>query len=125
MGFFGSDSSKTYSTTNLTQEDKSVQAAGDAENVLGSGAKLTAGGSGSLIIDAPNTTMGEIVFNQYPEAVQQTIASLIKSVDTTTKTIGESLSQQQLGGEAILPKIILYLVVGGGLFFILGKRFLK
>jgi len=113
--------SKSYTT--LTQEDKSVAAAGDAQNILGSGAKQIGAGSGSIVVDAPNTRLGDIVFNQFPEAVQATIGSLIKSVDTTTKTIGQSLSQQQLGGEANLPKIIMYVMVGGGIIFVASRIF--
>jgi len=113
----------TKTRTTLTQEDKSISAAGDAENIIGAGGKQIGTGSGSLIVDAPNTRLGDIVFNQFPEAVQETIGSLIKSVDTTTKTVGQALSQQQLGGEANLPKIIMYVMVGGGIIFVASRIF--
>jgi hypothetical protein len=122
MGLFGSDTTKTYSTTNLTQEDKSVSAAGGAQNVLGSEAKLTqAAGS---VLELPNAKVGDIVFEQFPEAVKSTIAGLIGNVNTTTQALGQTLAQQQLGGEAVLPKIVLYLVVGVGII-IIGSRVLK
>ena len=119
MGFFGGSSSKTYSTTNLTQEDKSVSAASDARNVLGAGAQLAEPGG----VVAPNTQGGDIVFNQFPEAVAGTVAGLIKSVDTTTQQLGQTLSRQQLGGETIMPKLVLYLTVGVGIMLIASRVF--
>ncbi|MBE3087675.1 MAG: hypothetical protein IMZ71_00940 [Chloroflexi bacterium] len=111
MGLFGNDSSKTYSTTNLSQVDESVQVAGDAQNILGSGAHLAltstsnvrsdtssktmAAGAGSFVVDATNTTLGDIIFNQFPEAVQNSISDLLMSNDAITKIIGESISRQQ------------------------------
>ena len=133
MGFFGSDS-KTYSTTNLTQEDKSVQAAGDAQNIVGSEGVL-ASPTSVVVSGAPNTTLGDIIFNQFPETVAETVGALVKSVDTavgvtsaaqleSTQALGQKLSDLQVGEAAILPKIILYVVLGGGAIF-LGSRFMK
>lgn len=116
-------SSYSSSQTILTQEDKSVAAAGDAENILGSGAKLTQA-SGSTVIDNPNTTSGDIVVNQFPEAVQSTIGRLVSTVDTSIGAVGQALSRQQIGGESELSKIVMYLVIGGGVIF-LASRILK
>ena len=133
MGFFGSDS-KTYSTTNLTQEDKSVQAAGDAGNIVGSEGVLASPAS-VVVSGAPNTTLGDIIFNQFPEQVAETVGALVQSVDravsvtsasqlASTQALGQKLSDLQVGEAAILPKIILYVVLGGGAIF-LGSRLMK
>jgi hypothetical protein len=125
MGLFGGDR-KTYtaSTTKLTQEDKSVAAAGDAENIIGSGGRLTQA-SNSTIVESPNTTSGDIILNQFPEAVQNTLGSLIKSVDTSVKTVGEAFTTQQIGGESQLPKIVLYMMVGLGVMLFASRMFKK
>ena len=124
MGLFGSDSKKYYttSTTNLTQEDRSVATAGDAENILGSNAKQIQA-QGSTVIDTPMSER-DIIFNQFPEQVQDTVGDLIKNVETTTKTLGQALSQKQLGVASDLPKFAMIIVVGGGLIF-LASRLIK
>ena len=59
---------KSYSS--VVQEDKSVAAAGDAQNILGAESKqITALPTSVVVSDAPNTTLGDIVFNQFPEQV--------------------------------------------------------
>lgn len=123
MGLFGSDS-KTYttSTTNLTQEDRSVATAGDAENILGSNAKQIQA-QGSTVIDTPMSER-DIIFNQFPVEVQDTVGHLIQNVETTTKTLGQALSQKQLGVASDLPKFAMIIVVGGGLIF-LASRLIK
>lgn len=123
MGLFGSDS-KTYttSTTNLTQEDRSVATAGDAENILGSNAKQIQA-QGSTVIDTPMSER-DIIFNQFPVEVQDTVGDLIQNVETTTKTLGQALSQKQLGVASDLPKFAMIIVVGGGLIF-LASRLIK
>lgn len=151
MGLFGNDSSKTYSTTNLSQVDESVQVAGDAQNILGSGAHLAltsnlksmTAGSGSFVVDATNTTLGDIIFNQFPEAVQDSIGDMLMSNDAVAKAIGESISQQQQfgidltksidatltppesDGKSLSPSIILGLIVAGGLALLMAKRLIK
>lgn len=119
MGLFGSDK-KTYTTkttTNLTQEDKSVAAAGDAQNILGSGASNIQVSEGSTYT-RPNTTEGDIILNQFPEAVQGTIGKLIGTVDTSVAAVGQALSRQQIGGESELSKIVMYVVIGGGIILV-------
>ncbi|MBA7518556.1 hypothetical protein ES705_10627 [subsurface metagenome] len=127
MGLFGGSSKKTYttSTTNLTQEDKSVKVGGDAEIVLGAEAKLSVAEPGGVVLDAPDTSGGDIVFNQFPEAVAGTVSELVKSVETTTGYLGEALGRQQIGGETVLPKIVLYLTVGVGVMLIASRMFKK
>lgn len=128
MGWFGSDKSETYSTTELTQVDSSVNAAGDAETILGSGANLTQA-QNSLVLGGANE--GEVIFNAFPEAVQRTVADLIKSVDkagqgqlASTQALGQKLSDLQVGEASLLPKIMLYGIVGG-VVLILGRKLIK
>jgi len=113
--------SKTY----LTQEDKSVKVGGDAEIALGAGAKLSTAETGGVVLDAPDTKGGDIVFNQYPEAVAGTVSELIKSSSIVTGQLGEALNRQQLGGETVLPKIVLYMTVGVGVMLIASRMFKK
>jgi hypothetical protein len=107
---------KSYSS--VVQEDTSVKTGGDAANVLGSGASQTSA-SGSLLITAPNTTLGDITMNQFPEAVQDSVAALVNTVDkavssssqnqlASTAALSEKLSQVTLGDTSILPKLALY-----------------
>jgi len=104
-------SSKSYSS--VVQEDKSVAAAGDAKYVLGSGAQAIEASPTSVVLaGSPDTTLGDIVFNQYPEAVQKTVGQLVGSVDLTTKALGQTLAQQQLGEASQLPRIVLYIGLG-------------
>ena len=187
FGGGGGGGSKTTttstSTTQLTREDKSVKVGGDAEIALGAEAKLSFAEPGGVVLDSPDTSGGDIVFNQYPEAVAGTVDKLIKSVDTSTgqlgKTssaaigqigqmfniatgqlgqvssvaigqlgqmagqiskaasgtvsevikssniatgqLGEALSRQQIGGETILPKLVLYMTVGVGVMLIASR----
>jgi len=111
----------TYSSSSVVQEDKSIQAAGDAQNIVGAEAKLIQASPASVVVSgAPNTTLGDIIFNQFPEQVAETVGALVKSVDRAVSVTAAS----QLGEAAILPKIILYVVLGGGAI-ILGLRFMK
>lgn len=136
MGLFGGDRSsytttkKTYSTSSLAQEDKSVAAAGDAENILGSSAKQIQA-QASTILDTPNVER-DIIFNEFPEAVRSTVADLIENVEKTTKTLGQgmglatetlgqALSEREIGGESEMAKIVMYLAIGGGLIFLTSK----
>jgi hypothetical protein len=112
-------SSYSTSKTSLVQEDKSVSAAGDAENILGPNAQQILS-EGSTILDRPNSGR-DIIVNQFPEAVKNTVGDLISSVDTTTKTIGQALAQQQIGGESELSKIVMYLVIGGGVLLVTSR----
>ena len=126
--------SKSWSSG--VQEDKSIQAAGDAQNIVGAEAKLIQASPASVVVsDAPNTTLGDIIFNQFPEQVAETVGALVQSVDravsvtaasqlASTQALGQKLSDLQVGEAAILPKIILYVVLGGGAIF-LGSRFMK
>jgi len=126
--------SKSWSS--VVQEDKSIQAAGDAQNIVGAEAKLIQASPASVVVsDAPNTTLGDIIFNQFPEQVAETVGALVQSVDravsvtaasqlASTQALGQKLSDLQVGEAAILPKIILYVVLGGGAIF-LGSRFMK
>lgn len=122
----------TKSKTNINQEDSSIQTAGDAQSILGKGATLQStqseAGQGSVLIGAPNTTLGDVIFNQFPQAVAETVSSLIKSVDTSARQVGqqsnklgEIISQQQLGSESNLPKVVLYVMVGGGLIYLASR----
>jgi hypothetical protein len=123
MGLFSGDTKKTYTTTNLTQEDKSVATAGDAQNIIGSGASNIQVSEGSTYT-RPNTTEGDIILNQFPEAVQSTVGKLISTVDTSIGAVGQALSRQQIGGESELSKMVMYLVIGGGIIFV-ASRILK
>lgn len=125
MGLFGSDE-KTYttSTTNLTQEDKSVAAAGDAQNIVGAGANLTQVTDQGKI-ETPSTTSGDIIYNQFPEAVRSTMGDLISTVRASTDTVGEALTTREIGGEQLLPKIVLYMMVGLGVMLFAGRMFKK
>jgi hypothetical protein len=120
------------SWSSVVQEDKSVQVGESAQTVLGAGAQQTVAQQGSFVVDAPNTTLGDIVFNQFPEQVAATVGDLIGAVNKTvgltssaqlasTQALGQKLSDLQVGEAALLPKIILYLVVGGGALFIAAK----
>ena len=120
----------------MVQEDKSVAAAAEVGTIVGAEGKLISPiGTSVVVSDAPNTTLGDIVVNQFPEPVQKTLESLIKSVDTavgtgakaqmaSTQALGEKLQSLQVGEAALLPKIVLYVIVGGGLLMVAG-RFLK
>lgn len=126
-------SSKSYSS--VVQEDKSVQVGESAQTVLGAGAEQTVAQQGSFVVKAPNTTLGDVIFNQFPEQVAATVGQLVQSVDkavgttaaatlASTQALGQKLSDLQVGEAALLPKIILYLGVGGAILFI-GLRMLK
>jgi len=152
------DIKKSYSKTYLTQEDKSIKVGGDAETILGPGASLATAAPGGVVLDQPKTSGGDIIFNQYPEAVADTVSDLIKTVGTSvgllgqvssaatgqlgqmftaatgqigqvssaaTGQLGEALSRQQIGGETILPKLVLYLTVGVGVMLIASRMFRK
>ena len=123
------------SWSSVVQEDKSVQVGESAQTVLGAGAEQTVAQQGSFVVDAPNTTLGDIVFNQFPEQVAATVGDLVGAVEKTvgltsaaqlasTQALGQKLSDLQVGEAALLPKIILYLGVGGAILFI-GLRMLK
>jgi hypothetical protein len=123
------------SWSSVVQEDKSVQVGESAQTVLGAGAQQTVAQQGSFVVDAPNTTLGDIVFNQFPEQVAATVGDLVGAVNKTvgltsaaqlasTQALGQKLSDLQVGEAALLPKIILYLGVGGAILFI-GLRMLK
>jgi len=127
-------SSKSYSS--VVQEDKSVQAAAEAQNILGAESKqVTAYPTSVIVSDAPDTTLGDIVFNQFPEAVQRTVADLVRMTETavttssqaqlkSTQALGEKLGELQIGEAAILPKIVLYVALGG-VALVIGLRMLK
>jgi hypothetical protein len=123
------------SWSSVVQEDKSVQVGESAQTVLGAGAEQTVAQQGSFVVDAPNTTLGDIIFNQFPEQVAATVGDLVGAVNKTvgltsaaqlasTQALGQKLSDLQVGEAALLPKIILYLGVGGVILFI-GLRMLK
>jgi len=127
-------SSKSYSS--VVQEDKSVQAAAEAQNILGAESKqVTAYPTSVIVSDAPDTTLGDIVFNQFPEAVQRTVADLVRMTETavttssqaqlkSTQALGEKLGELQIGEAAVLPKIALYIALGG-VALVIGLRMLK
>jgi len=127
-------SSKSYSS--VVQEDKSVQAAAEAQNILGAESKqVTAYPTSVIVSDAPDTTLGDIVFNQFPEAVQRTVADLVRLTETavttssqaqlkSTQALGEKLGELQIGEAAVLPKIALYIALGG-VALVIGLRMLK
>ncbi len=101
------------SWSSVVQEDKSVATAGDAQNVIGSGAsQINPIGTSVVVSGAPNTTLGDITVNQFPEQVEKTVGALVGSVNKTTEALGATLAQQQLGEASQLPRIILYIGLG-------------
>jgi len=113
--------SKSWSS--VVQEDKSVQVGESAQTVLGAGAEQTVAQQGSFVVDAPNTTLGDIVFNQFPEQVAATVGELVGSVDKTTAALSQSISEARLGEASVLPKIVLY--VGLAVAAVVALRMLK
>ncbi len=126
--------SKSWS--NVTQEDKSVATSAQAGTIMGAEAsQINPIGTSVVVSGAPNTTLGDIVVNQFPEPVAKSFSDLLHTVDTAVGTgakvqmaaseaLGQKLSDLQVGEAGLLPKIMLYLAVGGGLLLIAG-RFLK
>ena len=126
------------SSTVVTQEDKSVSTAAEAGNIIGAEGSLTEInpiGTSVVVSDAPNTTLGDIVVNQFPEAVRSTVSDLIRSVDSavsssaqaqmaSTEALGQKLSDLQIGEASLLPKLMLYGMVALVLIPVV-KRFLK
>ena len=100
--------SKSYST--VTQEDKSIALAAQAENVIGAEARqINPIGTSVVLADSAGSTLGDITVNQFPEQVQKTIGQTLGSLNLTTQALGDTLSQQQLGEASQLPRIILYI----------------
>ena len=71
---------KYYSTSQTTQEDKSIAISGNAEILTGSEA-VTA--LPKAVVVGQSGTVGNITYNEFPEAVQGSIASLVGVVETS------------------------------------------
>jgi len=112
---------KSYSS--VVQEDTSVKTGGDAQNVLGQGASQVSA-SDSLLITAPNTTLGDITMNQFPEAVQDTVKNLVGAVESTVQGLSDVKAATVEGDIGQYSKMILYLVIGVSVVLI-GRQFLK
>lgn len=83
---------KYYSSSQTIQEDKSIAISGDAEVLTGADA-ITALPTSVVIADSPGVTVGNITFEQFPEAVENSVAALVGVVETSVLA-GSDLSRE-------------------------------
>lgn len=132
---FGSSSTTKTTSTALTQESADINAGAEVSGLLqGKGASYqTQDLQDSLQISGNNT--GEVVFNQFPEAVQNSVKDLVGVVKeavtqssqtqlASTQALGTKLQELSLGDTSIIPKIALYGLVAL-VVIVAGRKFLK
>lgn len=118
----------SISTTQQTDESVNV---GEASKVAGAGAVLSEPGS---FIVGQEATVGDVVYNQFPEEVRDTFQDMIEAVETTvsgsvqsqqqaTQAVASALETQQRGGDVVLTDVAKYAVLALALY-LLGRAWL-
>lgn len=116
-----------------TQMDKSVKTAETVGTLLGPDAHLTEQNlEKSLMLSTINQS--DIIINQ-SNMPENTMSDLIRTVDNAliqmadtsiaaTNVLGNKLESLSQGDVSVLPKIVLYIMIGGAIL-VVGRRFLK
>lgn len=121
----------SYST--VQQTDSSIQAAAEVGLIQGQGAAYDETNQmldNSLLISGNN--QGEVIFNQFPEAVASSVKELVGAVNNSvtqsaqatlesTKALGNKLQDIAAGEGSTIPKVAMYATIGLVAFFVLSK----
>jgi len=117
----------------VTQTDQSIQAAESVDRILGSGSSSVE----NVLSDAlqVSSNEGELTINQFPQSVADAVNSLVGAVDKSvsgslaaqmnaTNVLGSKLESLSQGDASVLPKLMLYGVIGIAVI-VLGRKYLK